>query len=349
VKRPLVEIDDLVVEFKQTTRSGVREVIRAVDGVSLDILAGETLGLVGESGCGKSTLGRALLRLVPATRGTVRFDGVDLTTLRRGDLRRARADMQMVFQDPFGSLNPRRRVGAIVAEPLVQTGTASRSQARAAARGLLERVGLGAEDAARRPHEFSGGQRQRISIARALAPQPRFIVADEPVSALDVSIQAQIINLLADIGEQDGLTMLFISHDLGVVRHVATRIAVMYLGQLIEVADRDRFFAEPWHPYSAALLSAVPALKPPGAPAPRERIVLRGDLPNPAHPPPGCRFHGRCPHAVDVCRTTPPALRELAPGRLVRCHLPLRDNPPVADETRLEPLDPVGPRSDPVE
>ena len=346
--RPLIEIDDLVVEFKQTTRSGVREVVRAVDGVSLDIVAGETLGLVGESGCGKSTLGRAILRLVTPTSGTVRFDGVDLGTLRGGDLRRARADMQIVFQDPFGSLNPRRRVGAIVAEPLVQTGTASREQARAAARSLLERVGLGADDAGRRPHEFSGGQRQRISIARALAPQPRFIVADEPVSALDVSIQAQIINLLADIGEQDGLTMLFISHDLGVVRHVATRIAVMYLGQLIEVADRERFFAEPWHPYSEALLSAVPVLKPSaGAPAPRERIVLRGDLPNPAHPPDGCRFHGRCPYAVDVCRTTPPALRELAPGRLVRCHLPLRDAPPVADESRIEVLDPVGPQSDP--
>src|SRR6185503_3956424 len=264
-----------------------------------------------------------------------------------------RADMQMVFQDPFGSLNPRRRVGAIVAEPLVQTGTASRSEAQAAARALLERVGLGAEDVGRRPHEFSGGQRQRISIARALAPQPRFIVADEPVSALDVSIQAQIINLLADIGDQDGLTMLFISHDLGVVRHVATRIAVMYLGQLIEVADRDRFFAEPWHPYSEALLSAVPALKPAAdAPTPRERIVLKGDLPNPAHPPPGCRFHGRCPYAVDVCRTTPPALRELAPGRLVRCHLPLRDAPPVVDEslvvrTEDSSLDPVGQQSDP--
>jgi oligopeptide/dipeptide ABC transporter ATP-binding protein len=331
--RALIEVEDLEVQYKSSTRSGGRETVRAVDGVSLEILRGETLGLVGESGCGKSTLGRALLRLVEPSNGTVRLDGVDIGGLRGAALRRARADMQMVFQDPFGSLNPRRRVGAIIAEPLVQTGTSSRSEARAAARRLLERVGLGEEDAGRRPHEFSGGQRQRISIARALAPRPSFIVADEPVSALDVSIQAQIINLLADIGEADGLTMLFISHDLGVVRQVATRIAVMYLGQLIEIADRDSFFAAPWHPYGEALLSAVPALAPgPGQPPRRERIVLRGDLPNPAHPPSGCRFHGRCPYVVDLCRTTPPELRELAPGRLVRCHRPLRDSPAMTQD-----------------
>ena len=330
---PLVQVEDLDVRFRFSTPSGGRETVRAVDGVSLEIFAGETLGLVGESGCGKSTLGRALLRLVEPTSGTVRFDGVDLGTLGARPLRRARADMQMIFQDPFGSLNPRRRVGAIIAEPLVQTGTSSRAEARVAARSLLERVGLGAEDAQRRPHEFSGGQRQRISIARALAPRPRFIVADEPVSALDVSIQAQIINLLAEIGEQDGLSMLFISHDLGVVRHVASRIAVMYLGQLIEIADRDSFFSGPWHPYGEALLSAVPVLKSaPDQSARRERIVLRGDLPNPAHPPAGCRFHGRCPYVIETCRTTPPALRELAPGRLVRCHRPLRDSPSMTQE-----------------
>jgi oligopeptide/dipeptide ABC transporter ATP-binding protein len=294
--------------------------VRAVRDVDLEVYEGETLGLVGESGCGKSTLGKAMLRVIEPSAGAIRYLGLDITGLRGAVLRRTRAELQMVFQDPFGSLNPRRKVADIVAEPLLRARRADRATARRTADELLDLVGLGRSAGERRPHEFSGGQRQRIGIARALAPSPRFVVADEPVSALDVSIQAQIINLLADLTRDRGLTMLFISHDLGVVRHVADRVAVMYLGRIIEVAARDAFFAGPAHPYSEALLSSVPALSPQPA---RERIVVEGEPPDPADPPPGCAYHTRCRYAAERCRTEEPTLRDIAPGRQVRCHFPL--------------------------
>ncbi|WP_430787367.1 ABC transporter ATP-binding protein [Actinoplanes sp. G11-F43] len=313
---PLMEIEALRVEFAGS--AGRR--VRAVRDVDLTIYEGETLGLVGESGCGKSTLGRAMVRVTEPTSGAIRYLGADITRLRGTVFRKTRADLQMVFQDPFGSLNPRRTIADIVAEPLLRARDTPRDQARRIVDDLLDQVGLGREAGARKPHEFSGGQRQRIGIARALAPSPKFVVADEPVSALDVSIQAQVINLLSDLIRDRGLTMLFISHDLGVVRHIADRIAVMYLGQIIEIASRDDFFAGPAHPYGEALLSSVPALsKVPH----RERIELTGELPDPADPPAGCTFHTRCRYATDVCRTEAPALREVQPGRQVRCHLPL--------------------------
>ena len=313
---PLVQVEGLRVEFNGD--AGRR--VRAVRDVDLEVYEGETLGLVGESGCGKSTLGRAMLRVTEPTAGTIRFLGSDITRLRGTVFRRTRADLQMVFQDPFSSLNPRRRVADIIAEPLLRARGADRASAARVVDELLDLVGLGRDAAGRRPHEFSGGQRQRIGIARALAPSPRFIVADEPVSALDVSIQAQIINLLSDLARDRGLTMLFISHDRGVVRHIADRVAVMYLGQIIEIADRDSFFAGPAHPYGEALLSSVPTLS---RRRERERIELAGDLPDPADPPGGCLFHTRCRYAIDLCRTTPPELREVQPGRMARCHLPL--------------------------
>ena len=310
---PLIQVEGLRVEFGA---------VQAVAGVDLEIHEGETLGLVGESGCGKSTLGRALLRAVDASAGRIHYRGRDITSLNDARMRSLRGEMQMVFQDPFGSLNPRRRVADIVAEPLLRARGASRAEAAARVAELLDRVGLGADAGRRRPHEFSGGQRQRIGIARALAPSPKFVVADEPVSALDVSIQAQVVNLLTDLTRDSGLTLLFISHDLGVVRHIADRIAVMYLGQIIEVAARDDFFAAPAHPYGEALLSSVPTLR-----RTRERIVLTGELPDPANPPSGCRFRTRCRYAVDRCRDEEPALREIAAGRTVRCHLPLPTAP----------------------
>ncbi|MFI1337786.1 ABC transporter ATP-binding protein [Streptomyces sp. NPDC020845] len=312
----LIEVRGLRVEYPG--RAGGR--VQALRDIDLDILQGETLGLVGESGCGKSTLGRALLRVIEPASGRIEFLGSDLTRLRGQRLRRMRAELQMVFQDPFGSLNPRRRIADIVAEPLLRARGATRAEAAEAVAGLLDLVGLGAEAGGRRPHEFSGGQRQRIGIARALASSPRFVVADEAVSALDVSIQAQVLNLLSDLVRDRGLTMLFISHDLGVVRHIADRIAVMYLGQIIEIATRDDFFSGPAHPYSSALLSSVPVLR---AGEPREQQVLEGELPDPANPPEGCLFRTRCPIAMDRCRTTRPDLHEISPGRAVRCHLPL--------------------------
>lgn len=313
---PLLQISGLRVEF--TGRGGRK--IRAVRDVDLEIFEGETLGLVGESGCGKSTLGRAILRVIEPSAGVIHFLGQDITHLRGAMFRRIRADLQMVFQDPFGSLNPRRRVADIIAEPLLRGRRVTPAAAREKVGDLLELVGLGREAGGRRPHEFSGGQRQRIGIARALASAPRFIVADEPVSALDVSIQAQIVNLLTDLTRDRGLTCLFISHDLGVVRHIADRVAVMYLGEIIEVADRDTFFAGPAHPYGEALLSSVPTLD---RDRNRERIVLDGDLPDPADPPSGCLFHTRCRYVMDECRTRAPQLREIGAGHTVRCHLPL--------------------------
>jgi oligopeptide/dipeptide ABC transporter ATP-binding protein len=292
--------------------------VRAVDGVSFAIGKGETLGLVGESGSGKSTVGKVVLRLLEATRGSVVLNGEDITHARGPALRRARQTMQMVFQDPYASLNPRLSAGATIMEPLENFRELKRAERQREAGDLLERVGLRREALVRYPHEFSGGQRQRLGIARALALNPSLIVADEPVSALDVSVQAQVLNLLMRLQKELELAYLFISHDLGVVEHISHRVAVMYLGQLVEVADRASLFASPRHPYTEALLSAVPMARPG---ARRERIILRGDIPSPINPPPGCRFHTRCPYAEARCRAEIPATREVAPGHLVACHL----------------------------
>jgi oligopeptide/dipeptide ABC transporter ATP-binding protein len=321
----LLRATDVVKHFP--LRGG--QVVHAVDGVSLEVTAGETLGLVGESGCGKSTLGRCLVRLTDLTSGTVEFDGHDITRLSRRRLRPVRREMQLVFQDPYASLNPRRRAGDIVADPLWVHGFGSGPAVRRRVEELFDVVGLSAAYADRYPHEFSGGQRQRIGIARALAMNPRLIVADEPVSALDVSIQAQVLNLFADLQERYGLTYVFIAHDLGVVRHVADRIAVMYLGEIVEIADAETVYAGPAHPYSEALLSAVPEIDDGTAPK-RQRIVLAGDVPSPIDKPVGCPFHPRCPYARQRCRDERPALREVAPGRRAACHFPLIEETPAA-------------------
>ena len=292
--------------------------VQAVDGVDLEIEKGSTLGLVGESGCGKSTLGRALLRLVPITSGSVLFDDVDVASLKAKDLRRQRQDMQMVFQDPLASLNPRQSVETILTEPLRAHGIAFDRRRRV--RELLDKVGLPASAARKYPHEFSGGQRQRIGIARAIAMEPRFVIADEPVSALDVSIQAQVLNLLQELQEELGLTYLVIAHDLAVVRHVSDEVAVMYLGGIVEQAPSDELYAHPSHPYTKALMSAVP-VPDPVVEATRERILLTGGLPSPANPPSGCRFHTRCPFRQETrCDSERPSLVELAPGHRVACH-----------------------------
>ncbi len=319
----LVELEDLRVWFP--IKSGLvldRHVgdIKAVDGVTLQIRRGETLGLVGESGCGKSTVGRAILRLYAPTSGRVVFDGQDITSLDEQELRPLRRRMQMVFQDPFASLNPRHSVGRIVGEPLRAHGLAGRRSVNARVRELLQVVGLPADAATRYPHEFSGGQRQRIGVARALAVNPDFIVADEPVSALDVSIQAQIINLLENLQQEFDLTYLFIAHDLAVVRHISDRIAVMYLGSIVEVSPAGELYENPLHPYTISLLSAVP-IPDPVVERQRETILLQGDLPSPANPPPACRFHTRCPYVQPTrCRDERPELRTLSSGHEVACH-----------------------------
>jgi peptide/nickel transport system ATP-binding protein len=317
----LVSVEGLKVHFP--IRSGIvlnRRVgaVKAVDGVDLEIEEGTTLGLVGESGCGKSTLGRALLRLSPVTEGKVVFDGVDVAGLRGEELRRIRQDMQMVFQDPLASLNPRQSVETILTEPLRAHGIPYDQRTRV--RELLDQVGMPASAAQKYPHEFSGGQRQRIGIARAIALEPRFVIADEPVSALDVSIQAQVLNLLEELQEKLGLTYLVIAHDLAVVRHVSDEVAVMYLGGIVEQAPSDDLYSEPLHPYTKALMSAVP-VPDPLVEAARERILLQGDLPSPANPPAGCRFHTRCPFRQETrCDTERPELRELRQGHRVACH-----------------------------
>lgn len=308
----LLRLEGLTKTFR--TRRGA---VRAVNGLDLEVRAGETLGLVGESGCGKSTTGRMLVRLLDPTAGRITFDGEDITRLSQREMRPLRRDLQIVFQDPFASLNPRHTVGSIVAEPLRVQGE---RDPRPRVQEMLEYVGLGAEHLDRYPHEFSGGQAQRIGIARALVTGPRLVVADEPVSALDVSIQAQIVNLLAALQRRLGLAYVFIAHDLAVVRHVCDRIAVMYLGRIVETGARDVVYSAPAHPYTRALLSAIP-LPDPVAERARERIVLRGDPPSPSAPPAGCPFHPRCFKAQERCRTDLPSLKMVA-GRQVACHYP---------------------------
>jgi oligopeptide/dipeptide ABC transporter ATP-binding protein len=291
--------------------------IHAVNGVSLRIQRGETFAIVGESGCGKSTLARLLLRLIEPSAGQISYDGRDLGSLPAAEMRRLRAEMQFIFQDPFSSLNPRMTVERIVGEPLAVHTTLSAAERRARVADLLARVGLRPEHADRYPHEFSGGQRQRICIARALASGPKLLIGDEPVSALDVSVQAQIVNLMEDLKDEFGLTLIIIAHDLSVIRHMADRVAVMYLGEVVELAETEALYFTPHHPYTQALLQAIP-VPVPGAR--KTRKVLGGDIPSPANPPPGCKFHTRCPHATDLCKTERPVLTEIAPDRQVACH-----------------------------
>jgi oligopeptide/dipeptide ABC transporter ATP-binding protein len=317
---PLLEVSDLKKHypmrkglFSQTVGN-----VLAVDGISFTIHSGETLGLVGESGCGKSTAGKAILKLIDPTSGMVKVRGQRIDQLSRAEMRPYRRELQVVFQDPYSSLNPRMNVGDIVGEPLRNYGIAGGAELARRVAQLFEKVGLRGEAMQRYPHEFSGGQRQRIGIARALALNPSLIVCDEPVSALDVSVQAQVINLLMDLQKEFGLSYLFVAHDLAVVEHISHRIAVMYLGKIVELTDKKSLFANPLHPYTEALLSAVPL---PDPEAKRDRIILKGDVPSPINPPAGCRFHTRCPYAFDRCRVEEPAMLEVRPGHQVACHL----------------------------
>ncbi|MCZ0986795.1 dipeptide ABC transporter ATP-binding protein [Streptomyces diastatochromogenes] len=296
--------------------------VKAVDGIDFEVRKGETLGVVGESGCGKSTMGRVITRLQDPTSGTIEFEGRDITRLSTGKMRPMRRDVQMIFQDPYGSLNPRHTIGSIVSAPFRLQGVEPEGGVKKEVQRLLELVGLNPEHYNRYPHEFSGGQRQRIGIARALALKPKLVVADEPVSALDVSIQAQVVNLMDDLQEELGLTYVIIAHDLSVVRHVSDRIAVMYLGKIVELADRNSLYEAPMHPYTKALMSAVPVPDPKRRGTKSERILLRGDVPSPIAPPSGCRFHTRCWKATEICKTTEPQLLELKPGQRVACHHP---------------------------
>ncbi len=302
--------------FKHFPVAGSDDVVRAVDGVTFEIFKGETLGLVGESGCGKSTVGRCLLRLIEPTRGEVYFEDEDVLAMSGSELRALRREMQIIFQDPYASLNPRLKVSDIIGEPLKIHGLGNKAERRARVAELLSKVGLDPDYMNRYPHEFSGGQRQRLGIARALALNPKLIVADEPVSALDVSVQAQVINLLEDLQKEFKLTYLFISHGLAVVEHISDRVAVMYLGRIVEIASTAKLYANPLHPYTRALLSAIPIPDPTRK---RERIVLHGDVPTPINPPAGCRFHTRCPEAIPECTQIDPNLRTVAPGHSVAC------------------------------
>jgi oligopeptide transport system ATP-binding protein len=346
-RAPLIAIRDLKVHFdlgggtvwdKLSGGSAVKRVVKAVDGVTIDIYPGETLGLVGESGCGKSTLGRALLRLTEPTSGQVLYRGQDLAQLSQGQIREHRRHLQMIFQDPYASLNPRMTVGQIIGEPLDTFKLARGREAEQRVQELMETVGLNKRFIKRFPHEFSGGQRQRIGIARALAVDPDFIVADEPISALDVSIQAQIMNLMERLQRQKNLTYLFISHDLRAIRHVSDRVAVMYLGKLVEIADAKTIYDEPLMPYTKALISAVP-VPDPQIEATRQRIVLEGDVPSPINPPSGCRFHTRCPYAIEACKEVVPPLALIKPDHFAAC---IRISPEQPDIEKVAPGDAPG-------
>lgn len=322
VSEPLLVVKGLKKHFpfKQGMFSRQLGYVKAVDGLDFVVHRGETLGIVGESGCGKSTTGQMILQLLEATEGEIRFEGRDITKLKKDELRKMRKDMQIIFQDPFASLNPRMNVEDIIAEPLIVHGMYKGGELREKVIELLKVVGLGEHHLFRHPHEFSGGQRQRIGIARALALKPKLIVCDEPVSALDVSIQSQILNLLKKLQKDFGLTYIFIAHGLPAVKHISDRIAVMYLGKIVELAERDSLFAKPRHPYTEALLSAVPHPDPTKR---KERLLLEGDLPSPANPPSGCSFHTRCVYAKDICSQTPPVLQQTAQGHFAACHFPL--------------------------
>ena len=335
--QPLVQVRDLKMYFPIYSGILRRHTgdVKAVDGVSFDIMPGETLGLVGESGCGKSTVGRALLRLYDPTAGSVTIDGDDIATLSPEKLRLKRPTMQMVFQDPQASLNPRMPLADIIGEPLVEHTDWNAERRLQRVYELMDAVSLNRRFANRFPYEFSGGQRQRIGIARALALNPKFIVCDEPIAALDVSIQAQVVNLLEDLQERFGLTYLFISHDLSMVRHIADRVAVMYLGRIAELSPRDALYARPLHPYAEALLSAVPEPDPNNA-STRTRIILKGDVPSPANPPKGCNFSTRCPRVFDRCRVEKPDLVQVEPGRMVACHLYSATTPHAGSTGRPE-------------
>ncbi|MFF1381596.1 ABC transporter ATP-binding protein [Streptomyces sp. NPDC058308] len=334
---PLLKVDGLVKHFpiKKGLLQRQEAAVQAVDGLSFDVRPGETLGVVGESGCGKSTMGRLITRLLEPTSGRVEFEGTDITHLNTGRMRPLRRDVQMIFQDPYSSLNPRHTIGTIVGAPFKLQGVKPEGGVKKTVQEMLERVGLNPEHYNRYPHEFSGGQRQRIGIARALALRPKLVVADEPVSALDVSIQAQVVNLLDDLQDELGLTYVIIAHDLSVIRHVSDRIAVMYLGKIVELADRKDLYSTPMHPYTKALLSAVPVPDPRRRGVKSERILLRGDVPSPIDPPSGCRFHTRCWKATEICKTKEPPLTALATGHQVACHHPENADDQAPEDTKL--------------